>query len=72
VTAEGVGTAYILEVENKDKSRITAATVKGTGMTYNLEVEREARGQITAVSVKGVHNVQTGGGEGQQEVRSWL
>jgi len=49
------------------------ATAKGAGVTYLLEVEREGKRSDHGCDCKGSRdNIQSGGGEGGEEVRSQL
>src|SRR5207244_3015066 len=51
--------------------QITDATAEGAGTTYGLEVERENNGSDHGCNCRGSgDDVQTGGGEGAQRVRS--
>ena len=58
------------------RGQITVATAKGAGTTYSLEVERGGRGgkrSDHSCDRKGSRDdIQSGGGEGGKEVRSWL
>ena len=48
-------------------------TAKGAGMTYRLKVEREGKRSDYGCNCNGSRDdVQSGGGEQWQEVRSWL
>jgi hypothetical protein len=73
-TVKGAGVTYPLEVEREVKtSSDHSGTVKRAGTTYMLEVEGEGRRSDQGCDCKGGRdNVRTGGGEGGQEVRSWL
>jgi hypothetical protein len=73
VTAKGAGTTYSLEVERGARNQITVVTAKGAGMMYCLEVESSGNRSDHGCDCKGSRdNIQSGGGEGVQEVRSRL
>jgi hypothetical protein len=69
---------HILEVERGGKRsehgcNCKGTTAKGAGVTYYLEVEREDRRLDYGWDYKGSRDsIQSGGGEGGQEVRSQL
>jgi hypothetical protein len=71
VTVKGARTTYKLEAERGARGQITVATAKVPRMTYNLGVEREGKRSDHSCNCKGTKNdIQPGGGEGRQEVRS--
>ena len=48
-------------------------TAEGAGMTYSLEVERWGKRSDHSCDCKGSRgDILPGGGEGRQEVRTWL
>jgi len=64
---------YGLEVERRARGQITIVIAKGAQMTYKLEVEREGKRSDHSCDCKRSRdNVLPGGGEGGEEVRSWL
>jgi hypothetical protein len=62
---------YNLEVEREGKRSDCSVSVKGAGMTYFLKVERK-RSNHSHNCKGGRDNIQSGGGQGGQEVRSQL
>ena len=64
---------YFLEVERGARGQIMIATVTGARTTYKLEVERGGKRSDHGCNCKGTKDdILPGGGDGGQEVRSWL
>jgi hypothetical protein len=70
---KGARMMYFLEVERGASGQNMVVTAKGAGMTYSLEVERGGKRSDHGCDCRGTKDdIQTGGGEGGQEVRSQL